>query len=45
MKRMPVSRVHWAAYYQKRWCRMHAPSAEHLALWYLLLDLADGEAA
>lgn len=45
MKRMPVSRVHWASFYQKVYCKTGRESAAHLANWYQLLDLADGEVA
>lgn len=42
MRVMPVSRRHWAAFYQKVWCKTGRDSAAHMATWYQLLDLVDG---
>jgi hypothetical protein len=38
--RQPVTRMGWASFYIKRYCRYQTLQAEHLAMWYLILHEA-----
>lgn len=43
MKAFPVTRAGWAAYYADIYSKTGSRQAEHLAVWYLLLEKAFGE--
>lgn len=44
-KHYPSSRTGWFAYYAARFAKTECPQACHLAMWYLLLSLAESDGA
>ena len=45
MKRYPVSRAGWFGHYAARFNKTGDAQACHLAMWYLLLSLAESDGA